>query len=516
MATGEREFLLAEGSVGPEVAERLAPRLPLESAGAGTEERVLLDSFDGRLRAAGLQAYRSGGEVVLLEQGVPPRRAKLADAGRYLISDIPAGPVRRRLADVVEERALLPLARVTVASQAMAVRNDDAKTVARLAVEETTVIAERGRRIPLAPRLQLRAVRGYDGAFERTERVIRETLGPELADRPAIDDAVAAAGGHPGGVSSKPRVQLREGLPAGAAAGLVLLRLADIAEANLPGTLDDLDTEFLHDLRVSIRRSRSVLRELKDVFAPEALAHVRAELKWAQALTGPVRDLDVELLEWEDLAALVPPDRAGGLGPLRGLLDDRRRRELAALRRGLRSARFRAALEAWRALAAESQRPEEAGPSAGVPVEAVAGARIRHVYRRMVRDGRAISAETPDEALHDLRKRGKELRYLLEFFGGLYPSKVVKPMVAALKDLQDMLGRFQDRTVQVEMLRSHGEELARMPGGPQALISLGSLIDALEADQREARAEFEDRFAAFASKQERSQVKATFPKAATP
>jgi CHAD domain-containing protein len=134
----------------------------------------------------------------------------------------------------------------------------------------------------------------------------------------------------------------------------------------------------------------------------------------------------------------------------------------------------------------------------------------------MVRDGRAIGADSPDEALHDLRKRGKELRYLLEFFGGLYPAAVVKPMVAALKDLQDVLGRFQDRTVQVETLRDKGEELATLPGGPGALIALGSLIDALEADQRAARAAFEDRFAAFASKRERAQVKATFPKAATP
>ena len=43
----------------------------------------------------------------------------------------------------------------------------------------------------------------------------------------------------------------------------MLKRLDEIAEANLPGTLEDLDTEFLHDLRVSIRRARSVLRELK-------------------------------------------------------------------------------------------------------------------------------------------------------------------------------------------------------------------------------------------------------------
>ena len=76
-------------------------------------------------------------------------------------------------------------------------------------------------------------------------------------------------------------------------------------------------------------------------------------------------------------------------------------------------------------------------------------------------------------------------------------------MVSDLKDLQDVLGRFQDRSVQVEALRAEGEALAQVPGGPEALIALGSLIDALEADQREARAAFEGRFAAFASKQER-------------
>ena len=54
------------------------------------------------------------------------------------------------------------------------------------------------------------------------------------------------------------------------------------------------------------------------------------------------------------------------------------------------------------------------------------------------------------EALHDLRKRGKELRYLLELFGSPFPTNVVKPMVSTLKDLQEVLGRFQDRAVQIE------------------------------------------------------------------
>ena len=54
------------------------------------------------------------------------------------------------------------------------------------------------------------------------------------------------------------------------AAVAVLRDLAGMVEANMPGTLADLDTEFLHDLRVAVRRSRSVLRELKGAFAARA------------------------------------------------------------------------------------------------------------------------------------------------------------------------------------------------------------------------------------------------------
>ena len=87
-------------------------------------------------------------------------------------------------------------------------------------------------------------------------------------------------------------------------------------------------------------------------------------------------------------------------------------------------------------------------PRAALPIEAVAADRIRKVYRRMVRDGDRIDDDSPDEDLHELRKRGKELRYLLELFGSLFPDDVVKPTVKALKDLQDVLGHFQDRSVQ--------------------------------------------------------------------
>jgi CHAD domain-containing protein len=292
----------------------------------------------------------------------------------------------------------------------------------------------------------------------------------------------------------------------------VLTQLAAIAEANLPGTLADLDTEFLHDLRVAVRRARAVLRELKAVHEGGQRAHLRDELKWVQTLTGPVRDLDVQLLKWDDLVAPLPPARAADLEPLRALLQRRRAREFGRLRRGLRSARFTAALAAWRELAATAPADDDERPDAAVTVEVVAADRIRRVYRRMVRDGSAIDDDSPPEALHDLRKRGKELRYLLELFGGLFDPSVVKPMVKTLKNLQDVLGHFQDSAVEGDLLRALADELAGEPGGPAALIALGPVLDTLDADLRDAREHFAGSFATFASPKRRARVGDTFPK----
>jgi CHAD domain-containing protein len=485
----------------------LEERLSVQRGREQTLDRELLDSFDGRLRAEGLRAEYAGGVLTLHEPGAAVRRAEVAAAPRYLVEELPEGPLRARLAGVLEERALLPSVRVRSAIQPLAVVNGDAKTVVRLALETGEAVLGGGRRVALASRLTVQPVLGYAADHARALRVLREQLGFTPADQPLFDEAVIAAGGLPEGVSTKPKVTLARGTRTDAAASEVLTRLLAIAEVNVPGTLDDLDTEFLHDLRVSIRRARSVLRELKGVHEPRAWRSLRDELKWAQQLTGPVRDLDVQLLEWGDLVTLLPADRGADLEPLRALLARRRKAELAKLRRGLRGKRFAAALDAWRTLP-----PDEDGPNAARPIEDVAGDRIRKVYRRMVRDGSAIGDDSPADDLHDLRKRGKELRYLLELFGSPFPKSVVKPMISTLKDLQEVLGRFQDRAVQIELLHEVREELAGERGGPAALMAAGAVIDALVADQQAARDEFAATFSAFASKSQRKLVDHAFPK----
>jgi CHAD domain-containing protein len=281
-----------------------------------------------------------------------------------------------------------------------------------------------------------------------------------------------------------------------------------VIEANLEGTIEDLDSEFLHDLRVSVRRSRAVQRELKGVFAPAELAHFRAEFRWLQQVSGDARDLDVHVLEFGAMRALVPDPMQDDLEPLLDVLQARRVKAHAQLVRDLRSGHTTQLLSSWRAFLDRLEEGDETErPDAARPIGQVAGERIRKVYRRMVRMGEAIDESSPAEDYHELRKKGKELRYLLELFGApLYPGEIVKPMIKTLKGLQDVLGRHQDREVQVALLRSLGPEV----GEPAALMAMGALIGRLADDERAARGEFAGRFAEFASKEQRRLVKETF------
>jgi len=514
MTDAPTEFTLPDGVTSGEAEARLAARFRLEAGPSESVERTFYDTFDGRLSRAGLRLADDGISLAALNGTGEVARAaasRRSPASRVFASELPAGRLRDLVAPIVEMRALTPLVRVRSTLRPLRVLDGEEKTVVRLVLEQPQLVDEGGARRGLDARLHVAGVRGYDAERARVCRVLEEELGFAASEAALLDAAVASTGRSPAGVSSALRVSLHPEQRADAAAAVLLLHLAGTIAQNLPGTLDDVDTEFLHDLRVAVRRTRSAQRQLHAVFPPEALAHYRAEFRWVQQVSGRTRDLDVHLLEFDGLVAALPELRRAELEPLRRLLVRHRGRERSRMARALRSARCQALLAEWPAfLEGLVDEPLDDRPSATRPVVDVAAERIGTVYRRMVRAGRAIDDESPAEELHDMRKTGKELRYLLELFASLYPDEVVRPLVRTLKGLQDTLGRFYDREVQAEALRSLGAEVAKADDGPAALMAMGLLVEQLEADQAAARAEFGERFAAFASKEQRALVRAAF------
>jgi CHAD domain-containing protein len=459
---------------------------------AGTS--TFYDTFDGRLHSGGMTLRHSGGKLTLTDRATggtlatadAPARADQRLFGRDLAESLHA-----HLSGAIEMRALTPVAKIRTREITLGVLNSDQKTVVRLNVE--THEGLRGR-------VSATAVRGYDTDLERVDELLNTTLGLPEATVPLVDEAVAAAGRPPAGTSAKLNLTLDPDQSASTAATVVFARLLEVIDENLPGTLEDVDSEFLHDLRVAVRRTRSLQRQFKAVY-PARLQHFREEFKRIQAVTGELRDLDVYLLDLPALKASLPERMQADLDPLKTLLEAKRARALTATRRALKAQRTRDALTEWGEFTRSAPRSERG-------VHSLASHRITRVYKQMVKMGKAIDDDSPAEDLHELRKVGKELRYLLEFFASLYPPEVGKPFVKTLKGLQDQLGRFQDHEVQANKLR----ELAPEVSEPMTLMAMGVLVDRFIKDEALARLEFADRFAAFASPEQRAIVKEHFAK----
>jgi CHAD domain-containing protein len=465
----------------------LGRRLTVGDGVKGDAERVFYDTFDGLLYEAGLTHETA--------PGVPPRPS-LSEQAR----------------EAIGVRALLPVAHVRVRSTSAPLLDEREKTVARVSIERLEVLRAPRRQRHLRPRVVLTPLRGYDHEVAHVSKLLAAQLKLAEADVSVLDEAVTATGADPGGVSSAVDVPLSTGQRSDRAAAMVLARLQEVVELNLPGTLEDIDSEFMHDYRVALRKARSVLRELRNVFPQQRLKELREELKWLQTVTGARRDLDVYVLDFEELRALVPAEQQANLAPVKKVLERRRGIAHVAMLRDIRGRRARAAMKSWSEMVELLERfPVGDRPDAARPIEQLAAETISDVYRRMVKLGQSINHESHPEEYHELRKQGKELRYLLELFAKpLYDGDHVKTMIKALKRLQDVLGRHQDRETQANMLRSLADEVHAVTGGPQALMAMGVLVQRLEDDAAAARVEFFDSFRQFSSAEQQSLVKETF------
>jgi CHAD domain-containing protein len=518
---------------------------------AGVGRRTLLDTFDWRLYRAGLTleyvAKPVGGELRLADRiGAPeaePALLQLATiqpvtrwqaARPHLMDEVPDGPVASRIGDLVTPRALLPLVTTATVASAHRLLNADGKTVARLLV--TRPVVEAGRSGPplatLPPRLSVTEVRGYPRQARRAARLVATAPGISPAEVPVAAEALAVIGRAPGDYSNKVDTPITAAMPARRAAATILLRLLDTVDANVAGVLADTDTEFLHDLRVSVRRTRSALKLLGDVLSAgadggldeaagglkgaagglkeEETGFFAAEFKWVGDLTTPTRDLDVHLLDFDDTAHGLSAAKPDDLEPFRAYLEQRRRKEFRLLTRGLKSARFSELRHNWRArltavgggdpaASVSTDRSVHGRQAAGGTTGTVAAERTRAAFAKVARRGAAITAGSPPESLHDLRKRCKELRYALEFFAPLHDRATQAKVVGELKRLQDCLGEFQDTEVQIAEIRALATAMLAAGEAPAVtLLAMGEVTAGLVSRQRAAREDFDRRFAAFA------------------
>ncbi|MEZ5587567.1 MAG: CHAD domain-containing protein [Sedimenticolaceae bacterium] len=478
---------------------------------------AFFDSFDWRLHAAGLrllQVATPQGRVLRLKNaaGAETVDAVEISADPGWPADLPDSDLQRKVADLLEMRVLLPVARVDCEVTGLGVLNEDAKTVVRLQMLRLNCDSPEVREPrTLWPRLRLVAVKGYeDDLAALAARLADEWEWPRAPDC-LFDEAVAAVGREPGDYSSKLEVPLKPGTMAVDALRKVMRNLLDTLERNIAGARADLDSEFLHDLRVATRRTRSALTQVKHVLPDDVVSDFRQRFAWLGQVTGPTRDLDVFLLELPRYRASLPVAMANDLDILAVHLRAAQRVAQQKLKRELGSVQMRTLLDDWHAVLDADEPPGEPGWFADLPVERVAGRRIWRMYRKVLKDGRAVVSGGHAEDMHALRKDCKKLRYLIEFFRGLYPQPALKGIIRALKDLLDNLGEFQDLEVQADTLRGFAREIADQESDSlSTVLAIGALVADLLRRQQAAHERFAGCFSAFDTPDNRAQYKALF------
>jgi CHAD domain-containing protein len=204
----------------------------------------------------------------------------------------------------------------------------------------------------------------------------------------------------------------------------------------------DPDAEVLHKLRVALRRLRSLLWAYRPLLMRDFDDKQRALFKYFASAAGRTRDWDIltELLNDTLHVKQAPTDS------LRAARND----ALTSSRETLSDASIKTALRealknANRELNTEHER---------TPLSKFARKRLRSaegsLHKRMRRASHAKRSDYA--AYHEVRKAGKKVRYLLEFFEPLLPKKQLKS-AKELKKIQKRFGALNDVVASEEPLR---------------------------------------------------------------
>lgn len=280
-------------------------------------------------------------------------------------------------------------------------------------------------------------------------------------------------------------IQLDRGTPAGVAARQALAHLFALLRAYEDRVRRPLDAEPLHDFRVVVRRLRSVLRELAEVFPAADVERLRAGLDGLGRASGPRRDFDVLAASWAGYVKGLPTWVRSGLYPLEELGRRRRAQEQDELAAALLSERYLKWVKDWERFLA--RKPRRLSAAAARPIGEVVAMRLEEVVHRVLRRAEKVDAQAPPEALHRLRIAAKRLRYLLEVFRALFDPSDLSRALKTLRGVQDALGAYNDLVTHQRMIHTLASEVATAsPPSTDSLLAIGYLLAVL--DRRLARA----------------------------
>jgi inorganic triphosphatase YgiF len=238
-------------------------------------------------------------------------------------------------------------------------------------------------------------------------------------------------------------------------AAIIRACLAQI-EGNAQGMRTDDDPEWIHQMRIGVRRLRACLSLGRKAMAAARVEPLRVELRWLAQALGTARDLDV--FATSTLPAVREAVAQGGnpssLEPALAKLATRtavwRKDARGIAQAAVASPRFVRLVLAAAALAAapgaDAQHSHANAHKLSSPARDFARPLLKRRHRALVALGNDLAHAAP-ETRHAARLAAKKLRYATEFFAPLFPKKRTRSYRKALAALQEELGAWNDAAV---------------------------------------------------------------------
>ncbi|MFH2135059.1 MAG: CHAD domain-containing protein [Pseudomonadota bacterium] len=251
--------------------------------------------------------------------------------------------------------------------------------------------------------------------------------------------------------ASKPEVskghfpKLQSSQSIGSALQTLISSCLSHVQANVAGALMKVDEEYLHQVRVGLRRLRVVLSVTRRIHPGTELDDLYRQVSELCIALGRSRDWDVFVTQTLAPICTRLPEHEG-LRALLGTCERMRNKQHAGMESSLASRDFQRLLLRFGAWMHED-RADRSQPALEKFVRKILEKRSKQVLAT----GSVLSIDDPKQ-FHALRIACKKLRYSLEMFGSLLPLNKYKAYVSKLAVLQDILGTMNDIAVAHRLL----------------------------------------------------------------
>lgn len=238
---------------------------------------------------------------------------------------------------------------------------------------------------------------------------------------------------------------------------------------NIPVVEHTIDPEGPHQLRIGLRRLRSLFMVFGSATDESRLRLLEADARWLFSAAGELRDIEAVIADVIRPLADANPDETGFEALISALERQAasRRAKLRALLADVRTQGFLLDLS----LLSETlgDNAEEEAEDLDQPLSGFAEKALSKRWHKARKKAGDDVENLEIEARHELRKELKKLRYLAEFFGPLYKKKDVGQFHKRLKKIQTVLGDVMDAKVARQLFEDAGLIEETDPGLQRAM-----------------------------------------------